>query len=216
MRSCGRRRARSTTSTKAGGGEAPRRPCCALAGTGAGEGGQPWQEARGASLAPRAAPHGPHRVGRGRLPHEHSSQTCGGGRLSTGASKAVCRGMSGVGASAPRALVLPLHPRAAGGGTSSKTAGVDPPPAPWRRTGAHGVRAFWLDWQRGAALEAAQSVRSTWFIWFGICFVFGAEESADFSSSSISVKYLEQRSLQFFSSSDRPAAARAERVMGPA
>jgi hypothetical protein len=27
---------------------------------------------------------------------------------------------------------------------------------------------------------------------------------------------LEQRSLQFFSSSDRPAAARAERVMGPA
>jgi len=26
--------------------------------------------------------HGPHRVGRGRLPHEHSSQTCGGGRLS--------------------------------------------------------------------------------------------------------------------------------------
>ena len=56
MRSCGRRRTRSTTSTKAGGGEAPRRPCCALAGTGAGEGGQPWQEARGASLAPRAAP----------------------------------------------------------------------------------------------------------------------------------------------------------------
>ena len=160
--------------------------------------------------------HGPHRVGRGRLPHEHSSQTCGGGRLSTGASKAVCRGMSGVGASAPRALALPLHPRAAGDGTSSKTAGVDPPPAPWRRTGARGVRAFWLDWQRGAALEAAQSARSTWFIWFGICFVFGAEESASFSSSSISVKYLEQRSLQFFSSSDRPAAARAERVMGPA
>ena len=119
-----------------------------------------------------------------------------GSRL--GASKAVCRGMSGVGASAPRALVLPLHPRAAGGGTSSKTAGVDPPPAPWRHIGAHGVRAFWLDWQRGAALEAAQSVRSTWFIWFGICFVFGAEESAIFSSSSISVKYLEQRSLKFF------------------
>ena len=82
MRSCGRRRARSTTSTKAGGGEAPRRPCCALAGTGAGEGGRSWQEARGAFLAPRAAPPRPHRVDRGRLPHEHSSQTCGGGRLS--------------------------------------------------------------------------------------------------------------------------------------
>ena len=53
---------------------------------------------------------------------------------------------------------------------------------------AAGVRAFWLDWQRGAALEAAQSVGATWFIWFGICFVFGAEESAIFSSSSISVK----------------------------
>ena len=52
------------------------------------------------------------------------------------------------------------------GGTSSKSARVDPPPAPWRRAGANGVGAFWLDWSRGAALVAAQSVRSTWFIWF--------------------------------------------------
>jgi len=180
VRGCGRRHARSTTSTKAGGGEAPRRPCCALAGTGAGEGGQPWQEARGASLAPRAAPPRPPpsrpRSSTTRaLVSDVWWRTALDRRL-----EAVCRGMSGVGANAPRALVLPLHPRAAGDGTSSKTAGVDPPPAPWRRTGARGVRAFWLDWQRGAALEAAQSARSTWFIWFGICFVFGAEESASF------------------------------------
>ena len=67
------------------------------------------------------------------------------------------------------------------GGTSSKSARVDPPPAPWRRAGANEVGAFWLDWNRGAALEAAQSVRSTWFIWF-----WGF------------VSYLGQRNLRFF------------------
>ena len=90
------------------------------------------------------------------------------------------------------------------GGTSSKSARVDPPPAPWRRAGANEVGAFWLDWNRGAALEAAQSVRSTWFIWFwGFVSYLGQRNLRFFSSSDISVEYLGQRSLHFFLLTDQ-------------